>query len=379
MPAQTSSNRISSIDILRGLVMVVMALDHVRDFFSDFKFEPTDLQHASTVMFFTRFVTHYCAPVFIFLSGTSAFLSQGRGRTVLQESYRLLTRGLWLVLLEVTVVRFGWTFNLDYSLIILQVIWAIGISMVFLSGLIFLPRWLILAIGLTMIFGHNAFDGLHPSGSAGILWQFLHIQGPLHYGQGNTLFIIYPLIPWIGVMAAGYCFGALFRMEPSARFRWQYLIGMGSIVLFIFLRFSNIYGDPSPWQSQPAWWRTDLSFINVSKYPPSLLYLLITLGPAITILPLLERLSGKVADIFTVYGRVPLFYYILHIYLVHGLGLIASLLFFHSAVVTPFNHPGFGLWVVYAVWLFAIVVLYFPCRWFMNIKKSHHQWWLSYL
>lgn len=359
--------------------MVVMALDHVRDFFSDFKFQPTDLQHASTIMFFTRFITHYCAPVFVFLSGTSAFLSMGKGRTVKQESFRLFTRGLWLILLEVTIVRLGWTFNFDYSLIILQVIWAIGVSMVALSALIFLPRMLILSIGLVMIFGHNTLDGLHPSGSIGVLWQLLHIQGPVHYGQGNTIFIIYPLIPWIGVMAVGYCFGAIFQMEQSKRFRWQYIIGISSIILFIALRLINNYGDPAPWHTQPAWWRTILSFINCSKYPPSLLYLLMTLGPAIAVLPLLEQMTNRAGEIITVYGRVPLFYYILHIYLVHGIGVLASLLFSGGAVVSPFNHPGYPLPVVYGVWLLAVVILYFPCRWFMGIKKSHRQWWLSYL
>jgi len=379
MATPVSGNRINSIDILRGLVMVIMALDHVRDFFSDYQGNPTDLQQVSTMMFFTRFITHYCAPVFIFLAGSSAFLAMGKGRTVHQESFRLLTRGLWLILVEVTIVRLGWTFNFDYSLVILQVIWAIGVSMVVLSLLIYLPRFAILSIGLLMIFGHDMSDNLHPAGAAGIVWQFLHVQGPLHYGHNDTLFIIYPLIPWIGVMAAGYCFGALFHLPPAQRFRWQYIIGIGSILLFIALRFGNIYGDPAPWHTQSMWWRSLLSFINVSKYPPSLQYILLTLGPAITLLPLLEQFSGRAASIFTVYGRVPMFYYILHIYLIHGLAVVSSTLFFHGAPVSPFSHPGFHLWVVYAVWLLVVILLYLPCRWFMGIKKSHHQWWLSYL
>ncbi len=379
MSSANTGNRINSIDILRGIVMVIMALDHVRDFFSDYQGDPTDLQHATTLMFFTRFITHYCAPVFIFLSGASAFLSMGKGRTVQQESFRLLTRGFWLILVEVTIVRLGWTFNVDYSLIILQVIWAIGVSMVVLSLLIYLPRLAILFIGLIMIFGHDLLDNLHPTGAAGLFWQFLHIQGPVHYGHNDTIFIIYPLIPWIGVMATGYCFGSLFRLPHAQRFRWQYIIGIGSILLFIALRLGNFYGDPSPWHSQAAWWRSILSFINVSKYPPSLLYLLITLGPAITLLPLLEKSTGSVSKIFTVYGRVPMFYYILHIYLIHGLAIISSSIFFHGATISPFSHPGFPLWVVYAVWLLVVSLLYLPCRWFMGIKKSHRNWWLSYL
>lgn len=216
-------------------------------------------------------------------------------------------------------------------------------------------------------------------GGVGIVWQFLHIQGPVHYGHGDTIFIIYPLIPWIGVMATGYCFGAIFRLEPEQRFRAQYLLGGGSILLFVALRYINVYGDPAPWHAQAAWWRTILSFINVSKYPPSLLYLLVTLGPAILVLPALERLNGKVGAFFTVYGRVPFFYYVLHIYLVHGLALLSSMLFFGGAPVTAFVHPGFGLGVVYLTWMTVVGLLYLPCKWFMGIKKSRRDWWLSYI
>lgn len=379
MQTMPVTKRINSIDVLRGIVMVVMALDHVRDYFSDFKFEPTDLQHAGTLMFFTRWVTHYCAPVFIFLSGTSAFLSMGKGRAIKEEAMRLLTRGLWLLVLEMTIVRFGWTFDVDYSMIFLQVIWAIGISMIALSGFIFLPRAAILSIGLAMICSHNLLDGVQPAGAPGVLWQFLHVQGMLPYGNGNNVFIIYPLIPWIGVMAVGFCFGAVFNMEETARDKWLYRIGGSAILLFVALRLSNIYGDPSPWQVQPTAWRTVLSFINCTKYPPSLLYLLLTLGPAILSMPLLERMSGAMGDVFKTYGRVPLFYYILHIYLVHGMAVIASYMFSNGAPVKVFEHPGYGLPVVYGVWLLAVLILYFPCRWFMRIKQSHRKWWLSYL
>ena len=374
-----ASKRIRSIDILRGIVMVVMALDHTRDFFSDFKFEPTDLQHASTVLFFTRWITHFCAPVFIFLSGTSAFLSMGKGKTKKQESLRLLTRGLWLIVLEVTVVRLGWAFDLTYNLVFFQVIWAIGVSMIVLSLLIFLPKQLILLLGLVMIFVHNAFDNLHPSQGIGIAWHFLHVQGPLQWGNGRTLMIIYPLIPWIGVMAVGFCFGALFKKEEKQRNNALYITGISAIVLFILMRMINTYGDPSQWKVQGAWWRTVLSFINCTKYPPSLLYLLMTLGPAITLLPIMEKMSGIIGHIFIVYGRVPLFYYVLHIYLIHGMAIAFSYFFRDNALVTVFSHPGYSLSFVYAFWIMAVVILYFPCRWFMYIKMNNRQWWLSYL
>ncbi|MCD6011773.1 MAG: hypothetical protein K0Q79_1635 [Flavipsychrobacter sp.] len=375
MQMPVAAKRINSVDILRGIVLVIMALDHVRDYFSGFKFEPTDLQHANTVMFFTRWITHFCAPVFIFLSGTSAFLSMGAGRTVKQEAWRLLTRGLWLIVLEHTIVRFGWMFDMDYNALFLQVIWAIGISMIVLSALIFLPRAVILFIGLAMIFLHNLLDGVQ----GGFLWQLLHVQNMYTYAPGKTVFIIYPLIPWVGVMAVGYCFGALFWFEANKRNKWLYAIGFSAIALFIILRFANIYGDPALWQTQPTAWRTVLSFINCTKYPPSLLYLLMTLGPAIAAMPLLERLTGTVGNIFKVYGRVPLFYYILHIYLIHGIALASSYLFSNGAPVKVFEHPGYDLPVVYGVWLAAVFILYFPCRWFMHKKLSHRKWWLSYL
>lgn len=369
------TKRIIAIDILRGIVMVVMALDHVRDFFSGFAYDPTDLQHAGTAMFLTRWVTHYCAPVFIFLSGTSAWLA-ARSSSTKDTSLRLLTRGLWLVVLEVTVVRFGWMFNLQYSLVILQVIWAIGISMVVLAGLVWLPRWAILAIALLMIGGHNALDGYHGSGW---LWQLLHVQGPINYGYGRMLMVIYPLVPWVGVMAAGYCLGSVMAMEERQRNRILYTIGLGAIALFIVLRAINGYGDPEHWAVQGAWHHTILSFVNCTKYPPSLLYLLMTLGPAIAALPLLERWHGAVGRVMTVYGRVPLFYYVMHIYLIHSMALVVDAVLYPGEAVGVFQHPGYSLPVVHLCWLIAVAILYLPCRWYMRIKQNHRKWWLSYL
>ena len=357
-----------------------MALDHVRDYFSGFKYEPTDLAHAGTLLFFTRWVTHFCAPVFIFLSGTSAYLSSGKNGTKKDASLKLLTRGIWLLLLEVTVIRFGWAFDFDYSLVFLQVIWAIGWSMIVLSGLIFFPLPIILFSGLLLVFGHNLMDNFQPSGNvATVVWQFLHVQGPLFYGNHNTIMVIYPLIPWVGVMALGYCFGVVFTYEIKRRNSILFLIGFLAIVLFIILRTINQYGDPKPWYPQPIKWHTILSFLNCTKYPPSLLYLLMTLGPAIICLPLLERMKGWLMNIFTVYGRVPMFYYILHIYLIHGMACIAGYFLYRGQAVTVFSHPGYSISAVYLFWLLAVLVLYFPCRWYKGIKQKHKLWWLSYL
>ncbi len=356
--------------------MVIMALDHTRDFFSGFKFDPTDLQHASSYMFFTRWITHFCAPVFIFLTGTSAYLSQGKNTSRKQASWKLFTRGLWLIVLEHTFVRLGWTFDLNYSIIFLQVIWAIGVSMICLSGLIFLPWPIILSLAAVMILGHNALDGLH---NDSILWKLLHVQGPISYGHGNTVMVFYPLVPWIGVMAAGYCFGRMFHHHAKDRHFLFYITGSSMIVCFIVLRMIDGYGDPSPWSWQENIWRTTLSFVNCTKYPPSLCYLLMTLGPAIISLPLLEKMSGRTGAFFTVFGRVPLFYYILHLYVIHGLAVAGSALFRHNEQVSVFSHPGYTLVRVYLFWITAIAILYFPSRWFMHIKQNHRKWWLSYL
>jgi len=383
-PSQTGyggrdKKRIRSIDILRGIVMVIMALDHTRDFYSNYPFDPTQLEHhPSAILFFTRWITHFCAPVFVFLSGTSVWLS-GKGKAKTDISKKLLTRGLWLLVLEVTVIHTGWAFDFNFGMFFLQVIWALGWSMIFLSAVVFLPRQLVLAIGLLLVAGHNAFDGFQPPAQWAVLWDFLHVQGPVAYGHGGTIMIIYPLIPWIGVMAVGYCFGAVFDQEEQQRNRSLYIIGLGCIGLFVVLRGINVYGDPSPWVVQDAGWRTVLSFINVSKYPPSLLYLLMTLGVAITLLPMLERTGKRVGGIFTVYGRVPMFYYILHLYLIHSVVLVADYFFKGTTAVTVFAHPGYSLPVVYLFWLAAVVILYFPSKWFMGVKGRYGYWWLSYL
>jgi uncharacterized membrane protein len=383
--------RVESIDLLRGLVMIIMALDHVRDYFhaGAMVYDPTDLSRTSVVLFFTRWITHYCAPVFMFLSGTSAFLvGQRKGRKTLARF--LLTRGLWLIILELTVVNFGWYFNFLPSIDFL-VIWALGFSMIALAGFIYLPLPLILIIGLAMVFGHNLLDNTHVAGEGvqSVLWSLFH---ELHlYNFEKTLFIAYPIIPWIGVMALGYCLGQLYVKEVSALKRKKILLwmGIGAIVLFIVIRYINSYGDPSPWTHQSSRSFTVLSFLRVSKYPPSLLYLLVTLGPALLFLAFTENAKFGLANKIKVIGRVPMFYYLCHLYLLHLAAMVATLFCGHSPGDMILNgwiqfEPqlkgyGFSLAVTYAVWLGLVFILYFLCRWYDRYKRNHQQWWLSYL
>jgi len=381
--------RLDSVDLLRGIAMVLMALDHARDFFHYARFDPLDLTQTTPILFITRWITHHCAPTFIFLAGTGAFLSLGRGKSKPELARFLLTRGLWLVFLELTVVRFGWLFNFHYSFAFGQVIWAIGWSMVALAGLIFLPRLALAAIAIGMIAFHNLFDGIVPSslGAFGWLWQILHVQSPITYAPGCVFFVIYPLIPWIGVMAAGYLFGGILRKDERERRKTLYRLGVGLIGAFIVIRVINLYGDPHPWAPQGDAVMTVLSFINTHKYPPSLLYVLMTLGPAIAVLPLLERWKGKVADFLTVFGRVPLFYYVLHIPLIHLVAVVAAYMTGINAGFLFSNSPpgswnveyGFSLGVVYLVWIAVILLLYLPCRWFADVKRRRKESWLSYL
>lgn len=377
--------RIESIDIMRGIVMVIMALDHTRDFFTTITFDPTDLSKASTALFITRFITHYCAATFIFLAGTGAFLFLSRSKTKGEAARFLLTRGIWLIILEITLINWGfsmnhgtWQFQMDYSFVVLQVMWAIGVSMIILAGLIYLPVRAIGVIGLILIFGHNAFDHVDPKSlgeTSGEFWQFLHVQSMFNYAHDTRhIFILYPIIAWVGVMATGYSFGTIFKLDTAKRKKLLVTIGCSALLLFVLIRSFNLYGNPDHWIKQGVWYRTILSFINAQKYPPSLDYLLITLGPVMILLAYLEGLKNRVTDVFLVFGRVPLFYYLCHIYLLQLLAYIAF-------KITEAEHIayGFGLPIVYAVWLLAVVILYFPSNWFMKYKQTHKQWWLSYL
>jgi uncharacterized membrane protein len=385
--SRAAARRLMAVDLLRGLVMILMALDHTRDFFGASGMNPRDVHDPA--LFLTRWVTHFCAPVFIFLAGISAWLYGAGGRSTAELSRFLLTRGFWLIVLEFTVVRLGWTFSLEPSFLVAQVIWAIGVSMVVLAALIHLPRWAIAAVALAMIAGHNALDGIEAAdfGSAAWVWNLLHEPALLEFGHRVSLFALYPLVPWIGVMAAGYCLGPVFALDdPAARRRCLLGLGIAVTVGFVLVRASNVYGDPASWALKESWTATVLSFLDCEKYPPSLLYLMMTLGPAMILLVAFERATGPVARSIAVFGSAPLFYYVLHLFLIHGLALtFAQFTTGQSAwllgVFPPTKPSGYGLDLagVYLVTLLAVIMLYAPCRWFAAAKRSGKGWWWSYL
>ena len=387
------SKRIESIDLLRGLVMVIMALDHVRDYFhyDAFFFATTDLTQTNLALFFTRFVTHFCAPVFVFLAGTSAFFV-GQRRDKKSLSVWLLKRGVWLIFTELTVVKFAWMFKLDYSTTIFMVIWVLGISMIFLAGIIYLPKRLVMVISLAAIFGHNLFDGISPSDPfLSLIWSFFHVQN-IHTFGGINIYVAYPMIPWIFLMPLGYYFGELYKKDVAPSFRskklWQY--GILTTSLFIILRLSNIYGDSISWAVHDSYGLTIMSFLSFTKYPPSLLYLLITIGPTLIFLALAEKWNGGVFNKLITIGRVPMFFYVAHIFAIHILAVIAALLtgfnFFDMVIDVWVNEQpeligyGFNLGIVYLVWIFLILILYPICSWFYKYKSNNREkWWLSYL
>lgn len=383
------SPRLDSVDLLRGVVMIIMALDHVRDYFSNAPFAPTDLTQAGAALFLTRWITHSCAPVFVLLAGTAAFLSLGRGRSKADLSRFLITRGLWLVFLEFTVMKVAWeSFNVDLvGFYALQVIWVLGLSMIALAALIHLPMRILAFVSAVMVVGHNALDGIGAEsfGSFAWLWQILSVPimppgiAPLG-AAGPRLLVIYPLVPWIGVMALGYVLGALLgreevRLDPARRRRT--LIGLGAALsaAFVVLRLSNRYGDPSPWSAQETPLFTALSFLNTTKYPASLLFLLMTLGPALIALALFEGWQGRSAAVVRTFGRVPLFYYILHI------ALISTLAASRGITKGGGGDPGWwgGLAGIYLSWIVVVVLLYPVCAWFARVKARRREAWLSYL
>jgi len=394
--AAGSASRIPSIDLLRGVVMILMALDHVRDYFNDsaYLYDPTDLQHTTPALFFTRWITHFCAPIFMLLAGIAAWLYGNKnGRKAL--SFFLLTRGVWLVFVELFIVTLGWTFNIHFTFYILQVIWAFGICMILLSALIRIRWSALLVIALVLIFGHNLLDPVQFSGSGfpAVGWALLHHFQPFFYG-GFGFFVGYPILPWLGILVLGYCLGRLYGPEFDAarRKRLLRILGLSAIAGFVLLRAINVYGDPAPWSTQRNGLYTLLSFFNVTKYPPSLLYILMTVGPGLVFLSWSEGPLNAFTAKITVYGRVPFFYYIVHIYVLHGLAVLAAMWQGHAAsdMITVNNwvtgNPllkgyGFGLGVVYFVWIGVVLLLYPLCRWFDSYKRSRQrqQKWLSYL
>ena len=387
--------------------MMIMLLDHTRDFVHNAAFgsDPTDPATTNVVLFFTRWITHYCAPTFVFLSGVSIYLQKLKGKTNRELSWFLLTRGLWLIVVEFTIVRTSFVFNLDYSFLgVAQVIWVIGVSMIIMSGLIYLPKTAIVGYGLTLVLFHNLLDsflvspnvamaGQPPPDAGQILWMALHQQGvaPL-FGGATTAFIAYPLIPWTGVMALGYVVGTIYSWDAERRQKWLLRAGVIVTAAFVVLRLINIYGDRSPWQYQERGIvYTFLSFLNTTKYPPSLLFLLMTIGPALIILSLTDRIDGRGVwqRICITYGRVPMFYYMLQFALAHALAILLSLAAGKSVGYMFMNFPanfaaappdaGFDLWVVYMVWIVGLAILFPLCLWYGDYKLRKKHWLLSYL
>ena len=404
---RTIRERISSVDLLRGLVMVIMLLDHTREFVhaDAFVFSPTDLSKTNVALFFTRWITHLCAPTFVFLAGTSIYLQRLRGKSQSELARFLVTRGLWLIVLEFTVVRLAVFFNLDYSFFgVAEVIWVFGVSMIVMAAIIYLPVWAAGAIGVAMIALHNLFDGVTVSPATAMagtppldawqtIWLFLHQPGfvPLLDGA-SKLFVAYPLMPWVGVMAAGYALGAVYARESQRRRKTLYILGGAAIVLFVVIRAVNVYGDPSPWSVQTSPVFTVLSFLNTTKYPASFLFLLMTLGPALLILAATDRVNGEnlIARILIVYGRVPLFYFILQMFVAHAFGVVLGVLagwdvgflftnFPFAADVKAPQGFGFPLWVVYVAWIAGVVLLYPVCVWYGDLKRQRKHWVFSYL
>jgi uncharacterized membrane protein len=389
-----ASERVASIDVLRGIVVVLMAIDHVR------VYAGVPAGGPSVGVFFTRWVTHFVAPVFVFLAGTAVYLHGQKLGDKEKLAKFLAVRGLLLIALELTVIRFAWTFNFDFaSYMLAGVIWAIGWSMIALAGLVFLRTAVVGALGVLMIFAHNladvflrpSMDAIQASGFSA-LWSIGYFA--FEVGGTGPLVILYSLVPWVGVMAAGYSFGAVFTLDAAHRRRLCLQIGAGAILFFVALRWLNVYGDPRPWEvpadAAGAWWPVVRSFLNTTKYPASLLFLLMTLGPAILLLPFLEKPTNRVARALEVFGRVPMFYYLLHIPLIHLLALGVS--FARTGSVTPWlfeNHPmGMGpapdgyqwsLWLLYLVTAVAVALLYVACRWYARVKHESRNPLLSYL
>jgi len=388
-------NREPAVDVLRGFVMIVMVLDHVCEFLLDVPFDPLDLSQTDAALFITRWVSHFCAPVFVFIAGMGAFLSTTRGRTLQHVSWRLLTRGLWLVLLEFTIVHFGWFF-FNYDFLLGQVIWAIGCSMIALAGLVFLPTWAITTVGVTFIACHNLFDAVSVErlGSFQWLWVIFMSGGTVNIeGASWSLIpfkVIYPVLPWLGIMAAGYGFGQLWQLNRERRRRYQLCLGMGLTLLFVAFRALNLYGDNYPWSMQPTRLFTLFSFLDCGKYPPSLLFVLMTLGPSIFAFALTDNIPKILSQPLVTLGRVPLFFYLVHLPLIHFIAV--GLAYFRYgnfgqqfqavALSGPGSFPpgeGYRLPLIYLVWLIVVLTLYPICHRFAELKRRRPNGWISYL
>lgn len=375
--------------------MIIMALDHARDYFhaDAFVYDPLDLERTTPFLYFTRFITHFCAPTFVLLAGTAVRISEQR-KSKKEISWFLFTRGLWLILLEVVVMRFSFFFNFYYDVTVFQVIWAIGFSMVVLAGIVRLPLKAIFALAVIITFGHDLLHAvsLQPDNAYFLLWTFIHQPGMAEMAPGYNALVLYPFLPWLGILLMGYCLGEWFRtgFDPDKRRKLLLRTGIAAIALFIVLRSFNLYGDPAPWSVQKDALYTLLSFLNVTKYPISLQYALITLGPVLILTSWLERVNKVSLRPFAIVGRVPLFYYVIHFYLLH-IGAIVLLMIRTGKSLSEidFNfHAGFGglpagegypLIGAYIAWLTVVAILYAPCVWYYRYKSTHKHWWLSYL
>jgi uncharacterized membrane protein len=380
--------RVESVDVVRGVIMVLMALDHTRDFFGQTSFSPTDPTQTTIPLFFTRWVTHFCAPVFFLLTGTGAYLSL-RKKTKAELSKFLFSRGLWLIFLEITLFRcLGLQFNFDYHLTLLDVLWALGWAMIVLSALVHLPASVVTAFGVVMIAGHNLLD---PIRSSNPVWSILHSLNFIVANPQHSVFVAYVLIPWVGVTAVGYGLGQIYTWASDRRRTFLLRSGLGVTAAFVILRGINIYGDPLRCTTQKSAAFTALSFLNTSKYPPSLLFLLMTLGPALIFLWAVDGGTPQWLRPALVLGKVPMFYYLLHFPLIHLLAVGVCYArygqahwMFESPTIAQFpvtTPPGWGypLPVVYLIWFCVVLALYPLCRWFAGLKQRRNDAWLSYL
>jgi uncharacterized membrane protein len=394
IPERTSGQRLQAIDALRGLIMILMALDHVRDFFGDSAASPTNMATTTAALFMTRWITHFCAPVFSLLTGVVAFLWYSRGRTKSALTRFLLARGAWLIFLELTITRcFGWAFNFDYRITLGGVLWILGWSMIVLAIAVWLPMSLLTGVALLTIAGHNLLDAIQPQafGNFAWLWQMLHSPGIIAIAPGHTFFTAYVLIPWFAVMMAGFSLGQVYLWEAVRRKKFLIRFGLALTALFILVRGINHYGDPLHWATQKSALFTVFSFMNSTKYPPSLDYLLMTLGPALIFLGVIDGAKFDPRRPLIVFGQVPLFYYILHIPLMHLAAVAISYIrygdahwFFTSTSIADFpsqTPPGwaFSLGGVYVVWIALVIVLYPLCRWYGEVKRRRGSPWLTYI
>jgi uncharacterized membrane protein len=380
--------RLESVDVLRGVIMILMALDHTRDFLGNTSIGPTNLDQATVSLFFTRWITHFCAPVFFLLTGTGAYLSLRR-KSRRQLSRFLFTRGLWLIFLELTIFRcLGFQFNFDYHMTILNVLWALGWAMIVLSVLVYLPVALITALGLVLIAGHNLLDSVQSSNP---IWTILHSPNFILQSPQHSVFIAYVLIPWVGVTAVGFGLGQIYSWASQRRRAFLWRAGLGAVAAFVILRGVNVYGDPLRWSRQKSAAFTVISFLNTNKYPPSLLFLLMTLGPALLLLWAVDGRTPRFLRPALIFGKVPMFYYLLHIPLIHLIAVAVCYAryghvhwMFESPNVMQFPvtpPPGWGLSlpIVYLLWASVVIALFPLCRWFAGVKQRRSDAWLSYL